>query len=675
MKLNLEVVDIPQPKTVKNKPTRARRYNQTLKGKATKQRSRAVRETQRQGTYLARPFIAWDGEGVTNADGSHSYILLANSLGDCTLDRKGISTEAAFDALLARADYDGIHILFGGNYDINMMLRDLDETHLRAIYTLPSIRWGCYSLAWRQGKSLRIQKGKQSIVVYDVLPFFQTSFVKACDQYLGTEWDSREQIIADKERRGTFDWSELAEIQKYNAAELRNLVSLANELRLRLHRVGIRITRWDGPGAIATAIFRHYEVKDCLGGVPDVIAEKTRLAYAGGRFEIILKGHTESGAYQYDINSAYPAAFRNLPCLAHGKWSHVTNPKTVSAYGVYHIVTPFTARTKSRYVPQPLWKRNKDASIYFAEYVDNWFWSPEALMVQELHDYPIVEGYEYRTDCECSPFGFVEALYLKRAALKKSGDGAHVGLKLGLNSLYGKTAQQVGWSPGPPLRIPPYHCLEWAGYVTSHCRAAIYQAAFQSPSNIIAFETDALFSRKPLDLPIGSGLGEWEMTEYASLTYLKSGLYFGTLRDGTEVVRARGFDRGSLSRSAVIEALHADETASGAIVEATETRFITLGAGLVQGLDKWQRWITKPKIVNVPLNGKRIDSFTTKKTVDGWCKTIGGVKHSDPVSVPYAVEWINPNPDFVHPDTGQTIAELRAEREAQAEQWEDEINA
>lgn len=651
--MRLEPASIP--------PDRYKRYNATAKGKARRKTESESKHAKRLDRYLSRPFIAWDGEGINESNGSHTYVLLASSEGDRLSNRFGLATAECFEALLKYAGTDAIHVVYGGGYDINMMLRDLPRESLEEIYLHPSIRWQGYRLSWRAGKSLRIARGKKHVTLYDVLPFFQRSFVAACDEYLGDDWESREEIIREKQNRGTFDYENIDAITAYNEAELRNLVRLCNELRSRLHKVDIRVKRWDGPGAIATELFQRYKVKASIKSPPESVSVAARFAYAGGRFEVIRKGHSETGAYQYDIRSAYPSAMRNLPCLTHGKWSRNSSPQGVKPFGLYRIEYRDQGAVGTMTRPQPLWKRNPDGTVYFALDTDNFYWSPEAQLVIE-QGAPIAFGYEYETDCDCEPFAFVEPLYNKRAALKKANDGAHVGLKLGLNSLYGKLAQQVGWSPGPPLRIPPFHCLEWAGYVTSHCRAQVYRAALLAPDDIIAFETDAVFSRVPLPVDLGTHLGQWEATEYASLTYLKSGMYFGTLTDGTEVRKTRGIDKESLTREDVITALTAQDDR---LLHCWQTRFNGLGIALAQDFDKWRKWTTSDREITTRLQGKRIDAlhneYPGKRLNDGWMETWPGVRWTEPESHPYTVEWINPNPEILS-DDGSTIMELRIER-------------
>jgi len=209
---------------------------------------------------------------------------------------------------------------------------------------------------------------------------------------------------------------------------------------------------------------------------------------------------------------------------------------------------------------------------------------------------------------------------------------------------HGKLAQQIGWekTEDGKLRIPPYHCLEWAGYVTSHCRAQVYRAAMLAPDDIIAFETDAVFTRVALPVDMGGGLGQWESTDYSSLAYLKSGMYWATKADGTEVEKTRGINKGTLTREQVIAGIYENDK-----LPAEQTRFITLGQALHQNFALWRRWITAPKMISPLIWGKRIDcpweEYWQKETGDGWLETIVGPNEEAEFSHPYTVAWIDPD--------------------------------
>lgn len=653
-------------------------YNKSDKGQGRKvsyeskrpDRKQALNASARARTlqrYLSREFVAWDGEGVNEPDGSHTYVLLACSDGPSLSNRAGLSTTEVLELFL-EARTGVTHIGYGLGYDINMILRDLDRESLESLYHDGMVKWNGYLLSWRPGKSFAVRTQSRKFLIYDVLPFFQRSFVSACDEYLGTDWPHRDEIIREKANRGSFDYDNIGVISDYNNAELATLVRLANELRERLHRASIRVKRWDGPGAIASALYQKHGTKSSLSEAPTQVATAARHAYAGGRFETIRKGHSDRPCFQYDIRSAYPSAMRYLPCLSHGQWTHHVNPAHVAGYGVYRIEVT-KPLTESRTQPNPLWTRSRQGTVEFRRTVHGWYWTPEARLVIGKPGVVIHEGWVLETQCDCDPFSFVEPLYNKRAALKKAGDGAHVAYKLGLNSLYGKLAQQVGWTPGPPLKIPPYHSLEWAGYVTSHCRAQVYQASTLAVDDVISFETDAVFSRVPLELAIGSKLGEWDRTDYQSLTYLKSGMYYGTLDDGTEVEKTRGINKGTLPRHVVSNALrHEPQCACNgrcehAHVAAESTRFVTLGQALHQNFDHWRHWITAPRNIQVALQGKRMDILDSthvwKDTGDGWGETEDGVfTDVGEFSYPYEVEWINPASQ--HDPSGRTLRELRA---------------
>jgi len=178
--------------------------------------------------------------------------------------------------------------------------------------------------------------------------------------------------------------------------------------------------------------------------------------------------------------------------------------------------------------------------------------------------------------------------------------------------------------------------------------------------DVIAFETDAIFSRVPLDLAVGERLGEWDRKVYDSLTYLKSGMYFATLPGGKEIEKSRGITKGSLTRTQVVDALARErhgEHVSPLI--AVATRFIALGQAIHQDYSLWTRWVTGPREIQVALDGKRIDlldsSHVRKDTGDGWQETQIGY-HDTVFSHPYEVEWVGS--EYRHPD-GRTVRSLR----------------
>jgi len=99
--------------------------------------------------------------------------------------------------------------------------------------------------------------------------------------------------------------------------------------------------------------------------------------------------------------------------------------------------------------------------------------------------------------------------------VEHDGNPAQVALKLCMNSMYGKLAQRIGWDP-INRRLPPWHQLEWAGWVTSYTRAKLFNMLRRIPfKHLIAVETDGIYTTmNPARLGIehSETLGGWEIT-------------------------------------------------------------------------------------------------------------------------------------------------------------------
>jgi hypothetical protein len=143
------------------------------------------------------------------------------------------------------------------------------------------------------------------------------------------------------------------------------------------------------------------------------------------------------------------------------------------------------------------------------------------------------------------PFAWVQDMYEERARMKAEGNPAQKALKLSLNSLYGKTAQSAGarkhkdgtWTK------PKWHNSLWAGWVTAAVRSRLMSATRRNHTRLVAFETDAIFTMKPLDtVTIGEGLGEYEFTDIERILYIHSGVYYALQDDGLWRHKSRGME-------------------------------------------------------------------------------------------------------------------------------------
>ena len=680
-----QVTDNGTRPVAKTHAERNRNYRQTLKYKETRARYRRGRSKwATDAAYLSRPVIAFDGEGITRADGSHAYIMLAAMDSDemeyrSVYDPDGLSTVTCLRFILdiKARNPNAICIIYGGSYDFNMIIGDLTRDDALALYQKQSHKWRGYRLAWRRGKSFTItdysRTPKQTATLFDVVSFFQRPFVTACDEYLGDAFEDREMIVANKAHRSSFALEDANTMAVYNAAELRNLIALFVELRARLNAVNLRPKRWDGPGAVAAALMMREEIQEARKACPDAVATAARHAYAGGRFECLKFGHVEKPAWEYDLNSAYPAALLSVPNLVEGYWKHGEPADSITeTFSLIRV----SWRAHYPDLPGPVFHRAENGTIFYPTVGTNWIWRPEYDTLVEyckrgLGEFSVLESWQFHEyDDVPKPFAFVEPLYRQRQALKAAKDGAQVGIKLALNSLYGKLAQQVGAHIDEETGewiIPPFHTLEWAGYTTSYCRARVLRACLDDLDAVIAFETDALFTTREIDVPISEALGDFDCTPFADLTYVQSGLYFGTKTNGEIVEKTRGVDRahidengnrvGGMNRTEVVRRMSA-KLADDRKYPASLTRFVTLGLALSQDFARWRRWETMPKSLTLQPTGKRIhigcgnDASDNPYVTGVWHSTICPIMPLEP-SHEFPVLWANPNPEMT------ALAELR----------------
>jgi hypothetical protein len=598
-----------------------------------------------------RNIVAWDGEGANLSDGTHVYNLLANSLGHYIINHEGLSTEQCLNFMLRDSTRSAINVIYGGSYDVNMLLRDLPSDKIRDLWARGTTYWGpyCISYAHRKRFSVKLfdrESGKKrpikSFILWDVLGYFQKSFVEACRAWLGKDISDAmpilDQIESMKGQRSTFSVDKIEDILAYNHAECKLLVLLVKALFDAMDEADIQLTRYDGAGSIAAALMRRANIlshggseerndRDC-----PTIYQWAQYAYSGGRIEATKVGNLNSGnVFRYDINSAYPSAAITLPSLAGA--TYTIEPKwrgndfsMVDVEWYYSKDAPF----------YPLWYREHDGSIIYPRQGRGRYWGYEARLLFDYFtegvDFQVYEAYNIEPAIDAKPFDFIRHDYATRLRFAEQGNMASVAIKLGLNSIYGKLAQQAGYRNG---RIPTYHNLLWAGAITSATRARMYRAAMQHPESVIAFATDAVISLKEHDVTCGKGLGEWTAETLEGITIVQAGVYW--LKHNDEwYSKYRGFDKGSLVRDEILQCWETDEP-----YRAKLTRFYGMGSaiGLNNFTDYWRVWRTDERTLDLVPKGKRlptIDTFYYERL----CDTLPSINYTpDVMSTPYPILW------------------------------------
>lgn len=581
--------------------------------------------------FGGKPITSIDGEGMTLEDGEHIYTLLAahseeenvcTSVEPRSKQVHGLSTRQCFRFLLDLPS-DTVKIGFAINYDINMMLKDVPKHNLKELAESGETCWEQYKIVWYQGKSFRIieyadathyisQRTRmvRMVQVWDVFPFFQKSFVTTLEEWKIGDPAIVAEILEMKNKRADFNNESPEEVKAYCYREVELLSQLGRKLLAMCQRVDIRIKRLDGAGAVASAILEKYDVRRYLeptvngrSTLPKEIFDIGLRAYYGGRFDIRSIGYFSGTLWEYDIRSAYPDQMRNLPCLACGHWEARDdyNPGTISVHevdwNVYRKDDAFPDRNQTSGFWPPFPFRGRTGNIHFPANGKGWYYSVEIDSARRLHPGNAIRvgaGWEFVRPDDCRenhrPFDFVPYLYEERNRLKATGDFSQIILKLGLNALYGKTAQSIGHAE----KKPPCQSFIWAGMITAGTRAKIMDGLAQDPAACISVATDAIISTKPLDLPLTESLGDWEFFPIDDLLLLQSGFMTYT-RKGERKWKRRGFAMKAIDLEKIEKAFNSDGK-----VELVDTRFI----GLMLALQRsdwtiWRRWIPVPKTIEL----------------------------------------------------------------------------
>lgn len=600
-------------------------------------RTRASSRRNYRPNLLQRPFVALDGEGIQDR-----YVLLACGNGDFIQRRNGLGTEDCLSFLVhlprgSNAGVKPIYIWFAFDYDVNMILGDLPREKLIQLRETNEVWWHGYHIRYIQRKILRVRYGRHLHTSYDTWGFFASSFEKAL-----ADWKIPipDEIVEGKAARGNFGRWSLGKIRTYNEHELYLLQQLAEKLREAVQPLDLPIQSWHGPAALAAAWLRKQKTKRWLPTheLETEMEDACVRAYFGGRIDVAGYGHCHP-VYHYDIVSAYPSAIRNLPDLSQITWEK----------GAPGIRPPrgstFLARIRwgiptGNWGPLP-W-RSKNGTIFYPLEGEGWYWNTEIEAALEKYgesNFEFVESFVAKGVLEFPFRNLIEELFQYRAELKRGGSASNVAVKLILNSLYGKFAQTVG--------AHTYFSPIWAGLITAQTRSQLSTAITDST---VCVMTDSIWSLKPLDLPLGQGLGMWEKQDESELWLAGAGLYTANTENGDATVWQRGFDKTNPVDIAglVNRWLYQDDT-----YEATYQvhRFVGMGLAL-QTKAPWRTWIdverriqplsvvgTTKRTPIYPLDDDSSYQFGTSNFVS----LVPRARDSDDISYPYSKLTLDPD--------------------------------
>ena len=548
------------------------------------------------GTHHAPSrFVFWDGEGPRDA----GYALFGNSDG-WEICQPWLTTVQCLDYILDhKLENSGtISTSFGFNYDVSMILRELSWRHFSALHKFSETVWREYELQHIPHKWFRVKRGGVTATIYDIRSFFAGDFPSALKQFGVGDEATLARIEEGKKNRDSFRWSDIPGIRQYWQNELSTGVELSERLRTMFNDAGYTLRSWHGPGALARAALGRHNVYDAMCVTPVEVRMAAQHAFAGGRFELFRAGHARQEIYSADINSAYPYYAMDLPNLSCGKWRR-TRKFEPGKFAVYHIA--YNAKPDA-YRAYPLFRRMASGEVAWPHRTEGWYWSPEAALVADDPDAKFREGWVFDEDDETDkPFAWLAEYYYRRRRLKDNGNPAEYTFKLVINSVYGQLAQRTGWDR-KTRRAPRSHQLEWAGYITSACRASVYALGRKHGDQLVSIDTDGVSSLSAFhNLDSGNQFGEWELTRYADGIFWQSGIYTLKTEEGWVKARTRGIPKGSYTHEELLQCL-----AENRPLELSKKVFVGYGLAVNGRRDELNTWVSEPHSFAMGGAGKRI---------------------------------------------------------------------
>jgi hypothetical protein len=681
----------------RNRVSSRNRYHQNV------DQARKVQAAYRQHKLETRPFIGWDSEGydyfISHSNGTVEIGPQRTMLFGCSVPGRYITgldlgTLEMLSLVLQVEDEfpDSFHVGFSFEYDVNQILKDLPWRMLAVLKITGKVRWNGFRISHIPHKMFTVSRNGVSATIYDVFGYFHCKYTTALDKYDVGSIEQRKTIARGKRARGTFTWAEIDEVVKYWSTEISLLPDLMEHIRTAAYNGGFRIAAWHGPGALASYGLRFNGVRAWMSKkLPGHVREAIRMAFAGGRFQAWQCGEYIGDVYTLDKNSAYVHAMALLPRLDNGKWVRsdvhkIHGPGDIARFGLYHILfddaesdngrSRRTAGYPDR--PYPLFHRDKNGKLTWPSRVDGWFWSPEARLVAGMARAKFVGAIVYQDD-GTYPFRWVEDTYETRRVLKDPDhyNPAEKAYKWSLAAYYGAFARRVGWDRRNRT-APRSHELAWAGYITSHCRAAIFEVAQYAykMGGLISVDTDGVTATVPFPETLvsegfGDRLGQWKMEHFSGVLYWQNGIYWLRDQDGTDWVdaKSRGVPHGVISIESAYSALaHASFVAPyiPAKIVINKTRYIGYRQALNQQFDRWRKWITEPYEISFGGTGKgaHFPVFCGKcKGGDMAMHVITHLPPKDMTSVPHKLPWLEAVPEDIEIGTIVTRDFIQAEND------------
>lgn len=451
---------------------------------------------------------------------------------------------------------------FNVDYDVRAMLKWLPVEYIQQIAAFNQCEYRDLEFSYMQGKwfTIRDKKRKRIARLFDLWQFYNTSLESAAIRFLDGQ-EKRKDLLTE----ANISIENLQEVDFLNPLFRQYAIEDAYVTRLLGERFHNFLKTWDiqtnrpySKATISGLMLNKWLHGKC-NLAPKLVQEAQWYSYHGGRFECFKRGYFKD-AYEYDINSAYPKILADLE-YPHHIWKRTTDPDWDSSYGFAYIKANINEKIISPFMQLSHTKVNICPNGKF----EGWVTYPE-LELLDSNTYIIIDGYEQKKTGD-KPYTPIYDLYKERKELKQLGNPQELIIKIILNAQYGKQMQLTPdyefidvWDSERShediydaflikdgkmflRKVNGYktgrlYNMAIASYITAKTRVQLWKAAKKNENDIIAFATDAIFSKKKLNLKESSELGDWKLEGQGNLAMVGSGVY-----QFNDQVKFRGFSR------------------------------------------------------------------------------------------------------------------------------------
>ncbi len=555
--------------------------------------------------------------GIDTETWNGDIFLIADSDGRY-LDK--ITADSVLDFLYHKKFENKWNFFYNIDYDVGVILKLLgNKLNIFKNTRKLHFSYDDFILDYIPRKRLRISKGHHSRIFFDIAQFYhdsldgayQTNIGKLDEKYSEMK-NKREHFSPTYYRRNT------NAVRQYCIEDCIKTKELAEYwVKIFYNAFLFYPKRWISSGYLAEKVlFNHGIDIPMFNSIPNQIQDLAYRSSVGGRFEILKRGFIGI-AYLYDINSAYPNAFSNIPDLNNGKWIQRKTVNPDAKLGFFRIIADIP---DEKYIP-PFPFRANNTVVFPSGKFETYVTLPEILACENQQWFKILDSYQFIPKNNHLPYReFIENLYEKRRKLKKENNSMQLPIKIILNAIYGKTGAKTNRISGNIFNPVIF------SHITGYARAQLYNMVkeHEIEHEVVSFATDSICTTHKLDVN-STKLGEFSFDDEANdVEVLQNGIY-----RFNDTWKKRGL--GKLDGKD-IEHLDTFEKDEKLYIKYTEKRNTTLKMAIIQNKISEIGKI-KPKIKQIDLNADRKRQWFGKLT------GINDESFND--SMPLSLNWIS----------------------------------